>query len=424
MFEPQDHPNDFQYPGGPPIPPYDNAGYTLAYQMGVQFDRILDGFDGPFEPVPDLLAPPPGVVQESASGAGYLLTHAVNDVFVAVNRLLKNNEEIYWVPGDSTAGGVALGRGALFVAARPTTGPLLKGLAQQVGLTFHAVAARPAGDLVKLRPVRVGLWDRYGGSMPSGWIRWILEQYEFPYEVVYPQALDAGGLNARFDVLIFPDEAIPESDTERRGPFFERQPEPASVPDEYRARLGPTTVARTVPQIRAFAEGGGTVIAIGSSSGALVRHLKLPLSDALVERTAMGDKALPREKFYLPGSVLRAAVQNTHPLAWGIGPEVEVFFDNSPAFHLKPEASSAGTTAVAWYPTATPLRSGWAWGQHYLEGALAAAESRLGRGTVLLFGPEITFRAQPHGTFKFLFNGIYHGLVREARPADSTPNGR
>jgi hypothetical protein len=25
---------------------------------------------------------------------------------------------------------------------------------------------------------------------------------------------------------------------------------------------------------------------------------------------------------------------------------------------------------------------------------------------VFLFGPEITFRAQPHGTFKFLFNAI------------------
>ena len=40
MFEPQDHPNDFQYPGGPPIPPYDNAGWTLAYQMGIELDRI------------------------------------------------------------------------------------------------------------------------------------------------------------------------------------------------------------------------------------------------------------------------------------------------------------------------------------------------------------------------------------------------
>ena len=51
MFEPQDHPNDFRYPGGPPIPPYDITGWTLAYQMGVKFDRILDGFDGPFQKV-------------------------------------------------------------------------------------------------------------------------------------------------------------------------------------------------------------------------------------------------------------------------------------------------------------------------------------------------------------------------------------
>ena len=59
MFEPQDHPNDFRYPGGPPIPPYDVTGYTLAFQMGVKFDRILDGFDGPFEKVSGLQKPPP-----------------------------------------------------------------------------------------------------------------------------------------------------------------------------------------------------------------------------------------------------------------------------------------------------------------------------------------------------------------------------
>src|SRR5688500_2638624 len=60
MFEPQDHPNDFRFPGGPPIPPYDNAGYTLAYQMGIQFDRILEGFDGPFEKITGLARPAPG----------------------------------------------------------------------------------------------------------------------------------------------------------------------------------------------------------------------------------------------------------------------------------------------------------------------------------------------------------------------------
>ena len=36
-----------------------------------------------------------------------------------------------------------------------------------------------------------------------------------------------------------------------------------------------------------------------------------------------------------------------------------------------------------------------------------AAIAAMGIGNVFLFGPEINFRAQPHGTFKLLFNGIY-----------------
>ena len=42
MFEPQDHPNDLAYPGGPPNPPYDITGWTLAMQMAVDFDRLYD----------------------------------------------------------------------------------------------------------------------------------------------------------------------------------------------------------------------------------------------------------------------------------------------------------------------------------------------------------------------------------------------
>ena len=40
-------------------------------------------------------------------------------------------------------------------------------------------------------------------------MRWLLERYEFPFDVVYPSTLDAGGLAARYDVLIFADDLIP-----------------------------------------------------------------------------------------------------------------------------------------------------------------------------------------------------------------------
>ena len=87
----------------------------------------------------------------------------------------------------------------------------------------------------------------------------------------------------------------------------------------------------------------------------------------------------------------------------------DVFFDDSPAFRLGSDAASRGVRRIAWFETDAPLRSGWAWGQQYLKDATAMAQAQVGRGTMYLFGPEITFRAQPHGTFKLLFNGILLG---------------
>ena len=55
------------------------------------------------------------------------------------------------------------------------------------------------------------------------------------------------------------------------------------------------------------------------------------------------------------------------------------------------------------------LDSGWAWGQQYLNNSIAVAQATMGKGKVLLYGPEITFRGQPHATFKFLFNGLLYG---------------
>jgi hypothetical protein len=96
----------------------------------------------------------------------------------------------------------------------------------------------------------------------------------------------------------------------------------------------------------------------------------------------------------------------------------DVFFENSPAFRLAPDAELKGLKPVAWFPNATPLRSGWAWGQSYLEGTIAAAEAPMGEGKIFLLGIEAAFRGQPHGTFKLLFNSIYAG---PAKPATLAP---
>jgi hypothetical protein len=408
LFEPQDHPNDFAYPGAPPTAPYDLAGWTLAYQMGVRFDRVLDGFDGPFEEVRGPLRPPPGRVEAAGGAAGFFLDARTNDAFRAVNRLLTAGEEVRRLRAPFAANGATHPAGTFFVAGKPATRPLLEKLAFELGLSFHGSPAAPAGEAVALRPVRVGLWDRYGGSMPSGWTRWLLERFEFPYRLVFVPELDKGGLRDKFDVLIFMDGAIPGRGPAgaRPGPSGDPPPPEDRIPAEYRGRRGSITQTNTVPQLRQFLEAGGTVLAVGSST-ALGQQLGLPLANHLIVKDDEGnERPLGRDKFYVPGSVLRVRVDATHPLAWGLGDEVDVMFQASPTFRLRDGAGSNGLRRVAWFDRKAPLRSGWAWGQEYLEGGVAVVDAPVGKGRLVLFGPEIAFRAQPHGTFKLLFNGI------------------
>jgi hypothetical protein len=242
--------------------------------------------------------------------------------------------------------------------------------------------------------------------MTSGWTRWILEQYEFQFDRVYAPRLDAGNLRANYDVLVFPNGGIPSGSGTGRGGRG-AAPAETDVPAEYRNQLGRVTIERTLPQLRSFVESGGTIIAIGDSAANLAQWLQLPIADHLIENGA----PLPRAKYFVPGSIISAKVDAFHPVAAGMRERSDFFFDNSPVFALKPGADAATVRPIATIDLDAPLRSGWAWGQQYLKGGIVAIEARVGKGRVLLFGPEILQRAQPHATFKLFFNGILSSAV-------------
>ncbi len=98
--------------------------------------------------------------------------------------------------------------GTFYVAAKPTHARDSAEGDADLGVSFEAATTAPTGPSAKLRKLRIGLFDTYGGSMPSGWTRLIFENFEFPYEVVFPPDLDAGNLNAKFDVLVFNDSPM------------------------------------------------------------------------------------------------------------------------------------------------------------------------------------------------------------------------
>ena len=385
LFEPQDHPNDFAYPGGPPIAPYDAAGWTLAYTMGIKFDRILEGFDGPFQRIPYgqlQSAPEPNQIH---NGGDWLDTRS-NTSYLAVNDALKSGKAVYRSPKN----------GSFFVPS--------------------GSSARHPANLTKITPARIALWDTYGGSISSGWVRYIMEQYHFPVNIIYGQDIDAGNLRSKYDVILFVTGAIPPmsqpgENTGLRGGGgnggARNEPRADSLPAEYRSHLGRITAQKSIPELEKFLKAGGNIVTIGSSTS-LAYHLGLPVHDALVEMVNGKERKLPGEKFYIPGSVLRVSLDTASQPAWGMGAEADVYFDQSPVFNINPSAYADGSVRpIAWFTDDHPLRSGWAWGQAYLNDGVAAFVATVGKGKLYAFGPEITFRAQTHGTFKLLFNQLY-----------------
>lgn len=403
MFDPQDHPNDFLYPGGPPVRPYDAAGWTPAYTMGVEFDRILDDFNGPFEAIAygEVQSPKGKMIPSELNTYGYSFPTKDNASFKVINDLLKEGASIY-----KNKDNYYVGYDEKFENFTNFKNIITK-TSNKHGIVFTAVTTKPTDFGNKLQPLRVALWDRYGGSMPSGWVRWILEQYDFDFSLIYAKEINAGNLKDKYDVIVFVDGAIPSVVAGAASPYDEKEPNLDEIPSEFHPMLGKITAEKSIPAIKAFIEQGGNVVTIGSSAN-LAYHLALPVKNAITEMNNGKERSLPGEKFYIPGSILQVAVAPSIKANWGMNNTADVYFNNSPVFKVQPDAIANGSiTPLAWFASDKTLRSGWAFGQAYLQDGVAAFEAKLGKGKVFVYGPEITFRGQTHSTYKMLFNQLY-----------------
>ncbi len=398
MFEAQNHPNDFLYPGGPPVRPYDAAGWTLAFQMAVEFDRVMEAVEGPFEAIPygQLLEPDS---KELEQGSGYIVNVAENNSFIAINELLKAGIEVNQLTEEWNGHS----EGSYFVKADGSD--LLATAASDFGVYPAPVNGQPS-NMKSLLAARIGLYDYYGGSMPSGWVRWMLEQFHYDFDLVFPREIDEGNLNEKYDVILFIGPGIPQL-SGGRSRYSRAQPNASEIDEKYHHMLGRFTKDKSIPKLREFIEGGGRVVSVGSAS-ALAYHFDLPVENALVDMDSQGKtRPLSGEKYYIPGSVLEMYVDQDHPSNYGMDAKANILFNRSPVFELAPSAASEGVRPIAWFGEESPLKSGWAFGESYLKNGVTAIEADMGEGKFYAYTPEITFRAQSHGTFKMLFNHLY-----------------
>ncbi|MGH7717621.1 MAG: hypothetical protein ACREON_02095, partial [Gemmatimonadaceae bacterium] len=348
LLERQRYPDLREYPGGPPKRPYDVTAHTLPLLMGVQVAAIADSL-------------PP------LRSRAHLLSVRVDSVSLTKRRR------------PSAARAVPSGSGP--------------------GPTARAQSASPGDSAAP----RVAIYRSHVPSMDEGWTRWVFDRYGVPYVTLVDRDVRAGGLRARFDAIILPDQS----------PRSLERGTAAEYPDSLRGGLG----AGGAAALRAFVEAGGTLIAFNDASNYAIGALRLPVRNVL-------DSVSARD-FYAPGSILQvtlpgrpatgddlsllvpddgAAAPFVRALREGGGVWNVAWFEESPAFEV---TDPARATVVLAYPTdRDALLSGWLLGGERLRGRAALVDVRLGEGHVILFGFRPQYRAQTLATYPLIWAAL------------------
>ena len=258
----------------------------------------------------------------------------------------------------------------------------VRGAAPAAGAPIPAVA-EPSVNAGLTSNRRIALYRSYNASMDEGWTRYTFDTYHVPYTSIVDRDVRGGNLNARFDVIVLPDQS-PNAIARGLG---------GNYPDSLRGGLGEEG-ARALGD---FVSRGGTLVTFNDASEYAIEALKLPVRNVLA--------GVKNTDFYAPGSILAVDVRRDHPLARRFVSHVPaIWFEESPAFEI---TDSTQATAVATYPaTGNPLLSGWLLGGAKLNGKAALVDVKHGSGHVVLFGFRPQYRGQSVATYPLVWGAL------------------
>ncbi|MCU1267315.1 MAG: peptidase carboxypeptidase [Acidobacteria bacterium] len=255
-----------------------------------------------------------------------------------------------------------------------------------------------------------GVYRSHVPSMDEGWTRWVLDKQGCTnYVALEDREVRAGNLRQKFESIVIPDQLPASILTGYKS---------GTMPSEYVGGLG----EKGVKALREFVEQGGTVVCLNRASDFAIDQFKLPLRDVVA--------GLPHTEFYVPGSILRLALDTSNPIAAGMSKESVAWAEDSPVFEVlsvtralsgtgvspvgvRDKHANIGETpmpqvhVIGWYPKdKDPLLSGWLLGGERIKGKAALVEVTLGEGSIILFGFRPQYRGQSIATYPLFFKAI------------------
>lgn len=370
-------------------------------------------------------APKPAGAAMPETAQFYLCEPTSNGVIRAVNVLLVRSVRIERICEDAALGSAPAMAGTFLVSG--ASGADMREIARQTGTQWRSVDALPEGILrTEIVLPRIGIYKSYltgFGVCDEGWLRFVLDEYGFPFISIFNEDIRAGDLRSRFDVVILPQQlprdivhghdprrfqgAAPEFEEPSAAGTTDEIPE-SPYPEKYRGGIG----AEGMASLRLFVSEGGMLVGMDTAANVVIDCLGLPVSNVL--------RTVGRDDFNIPGALVALDVDPSHPLGYGYRNGAAGVFQHSPAFEVKGEAAIAARHAHQ-----GNIVAGWGHGAERLAGLSALVDVPFGAGRAVLFGFRPHYRAQARSTYRFLFNALYSaGSKGNDRPAAITTDNR
>ncbi|MCX6567230.1 MAG: hypothetical protein NTW38_12560, partial [Candidatus Aminicenantes bacterium] len=408
LLEKQKYPDIREYPGGPPVFPYDNAGWTLPLQMGVACDQVDKPFGAELEKIEQ--TPAPDVALPGESPAYIVFDSRANASFAAAFALLKEKAEVFRSREKITGSGFEAAPGSFIVKNGPAVQKALPALLEKLRTCVYPLADAASVPKSALKNPRIGLYQSWWSNMDEGWTRYVFDDLGVPYITLHnadfkapksdktkakePVKID---LKAKYDVIVFASE---DSDIIKSGKI-----DPASPWARYFAPLPPEYEGgiekEGIDNLKAFIEKGGILVTLNEACKLAIKEFDPPARNIL-------EKVEPM-KFFCPLSILKLAVDNTTPIGYGMGETTAAVFNGSPAFETWiPLTTEWDRKVVASYPEDNILLSGWLSGEETIARKAAVIDTQFKKGRIILLGFACQNRAESHGTYKFLLNALLY----------------
>jgi len=401
LLEKQEYPDIRQYPGGPPVPPYDNAAWTLPLQMGVSCDEIQEPFEAKLVkiktiPYPEISLPEPNI-------SPYLALDSRNNASFAVAiALLKEKVEVTRSKETIKGEGFNLAAGSFLLADKPETQKLLKPLLDKWHLPVYGLREIASIPQARIKFPRIGLYQSWRANMDEGWTRYLLDDLGIPYKTLKNNDFKGSkekkvNLRSDYDVIIFADESADIIKSGRTTPSPERpQMMAALYPPEYEGGIE----KEGIEALKAFVEQGGILVTLNGACELAIRELEAPVRNVL--------ERIERTRFFCPTSLLELNVDNTTPIGYGFPEKIAAMFVNSLALETRIPPADWERKVVASFGEKNILLSGWLLGEDLIARKAAVVDLTYKKGKMILIGIRSQHRAQSHGSYKFILNSLLY----------------